>query len=218
MKRLLSVIAILTLSHTGHGQTKSLDFAVDSVTRHVGIFDSVKVGPDYRLYWAEELITKWGDYTAYGQHTQNLLGYRGQAKKVMLAFEGIHGREGKPGKYYRSSAFYYYKLKSNGKVDSSDPTNGSVGFNLNFNLKGEYLYFEFTDFYFGDPHNELGHFEDPQLLGPDGVHFLSESQKPWSRIKKEYYARFRIIFQNLKEFISSRYKIPDQDIIEHIHH
>jgi hypothetical protein len=212
MKRIITILPILVLSYAVFGQINKQVFHVDSTNGLICICDSVKVGPHYPGIRAELLIAKWGDYTAYGYHAQRLLGFRRQEKRIVLSFESIHGREGLPGKYCKSGGLRYLVRKSNGEVDSSDQTSGSVQFNLNFEVKGEYLLFEFTNLEYIDLKYELGKFEDTQLLGPDG-HLLSEKEKLWNRIKIEFYDRFEILCRNLQEFIIGHYRTPEKPIV-----
>lgn len=92
-------MSILVLSYISFGQLKNQDFEVDSTTGLICISDSVKVGANYKSIWAELTIAKWGDYTAYGNHAQNLFGYQAHEKRVRLSFNAIYGREGHPGEY-----------------------------------------------------------------------------------------------------------------------
>ena len=54
----------------------------------------------------------------------------------------------------------------------------------------------------------MGKFEDAHPLGNDGVHYLTEKQFPWTRIKKEYFERFQLISRDLVRFIQYYYKTP----------
>ncbi|HEX9513121.1 MAG TPA: hypothetical protein VF939_21675 [Puia sp.] len=212
MKRVLQVIPILILGHFTFGQTRKLDLPINPSTGLICILDSVKVGANYPVSGAKELISKWGDYTAYNNPTQKLFGYIQREKEVTLGFLSIYEYETQRGKFYKSGQLQYL-AKKNGKIDSSDKTNGDVSFRINFEIKGEYILFELTDFSYAGLKNELGKFEDPLVLGPDGVHFLSEKQKPWNRVKKEYYVRFQVICGNLKEFINMHYQSPGKPIL-----
>jgi hypothetical protein len=213
MKRVLQIIPVLILGHFTFGQTKKLDLPVNPSTRRVCILDSVNVGPNYPIFGVKELIRKWSDYTAYNNPTQRLFNYSPQEKKVILGFNLTYEYETPRGKFFKSGQLQYMAQKGNGKVDSSDKTDGDVSFIINFEVKGEYILFEFTNFYYSGLKNELGNFEDPKVLGQDGVNFLSEKQKPWGRIKKEYYTRLQIICENLKEFISRHYQSPTKPIL-----
>ena len=206
MKYFLNLLPLLILFQSTFAQKNRNDLPTNRETGLVSILDSVKVGAGYPIFWVKSMVDDWANYTTYhNNRVRNIFGYAPNEKEADFGFGSIYEDEIRPGKYFKPGQLNYTK-KIHGRKDPTDKTNGSVSFHLNFMVRGNYIVIEFTRFNFMSPKNELAKFEDPKMLSNDGVHFLTNAQKPWPRIKKEYYARLQVIFGSMKEYLSGHYQ------------
>lgn len=188
-----------------NAQGKKPDFPINPSSGLICICDSVKVGEKYSTLSLRHLIFNWGNFTAF--NSERLFGYNSPDRKITLGFDPIYAYTKQIGKSYKAG-WLTYKAQKGGKIDSQNKSNGGVRFNIVFGVSKDFIVFEITDLFYGGSNNEMAKFEDPKILGPDGVHFLSEKQRPWDRIKKEFYDRLEIISRDLKRFLESHYQAP----------
>lgn len=209
-------LLLLTLSIIGHlaiGQSRqdSLPIAqprqdslpTDPATGLVCLTDSVKAGAHYPLARVKGIIGRWGDAIPVTRPDKYIFGVDPKKKEIKVDFYKIYKDDERPGRYVRGGQLDYREFKKNGKPDSSDKRNAAFSFNLYFEIREGYIVYEFTDLRYMGLHNELAKFEDATVLGPDGVHYLSEEEIPWIMIKQEEYGRMQILARNLKKFIRS---------------
>jgi len=203
MKQFLQISVLIFGSLFSKGQPNKAGFPFNAATGRIHITDSVKLRPGYEIFWCKELVSDWANRTAYGSLKKTLFWL---PKGTSIGFQSIYESETEKGKYFKPGQLDHYSIKPNGRVDSSDKTNGTVGFKINFTMAGDFIILEFTDFHYSGFYNEIGSFEDEQLTGPDGVRHLSEREKPWLRIRRENYARLQLVCQDLKQYIGKHYK------------
>jgi hypothetical protein len=207
--RLAGIGCLIAFSSVIMGQTHlSKDsFPINRATGRVSIMDSVKAGPDYKTSWIIDLVLNWGDYRAYPKNAYKLFGGPWQGYKVGVGFEGVYAAKGAGSgeAFQRLGQLDYRALRLNGETDSSDKTDGNLGFHLVFWHHGEYIVFEMTDLYFASIENELAKFEDAALLSNDGVHYIKNDRGLWARIKRAYFGRLELLARDLKAYITEHY-------------
>ena len=211
MRSFCVFFAVMLFAKFSCAQSTSRTLQVNLSTGLVSIDDSVRVGPNYRIDSINVLIEKWSNYMGDRNNAARAFGFL-MRKRFTLIYSPIYAYGYKPG-YYKAVTMYYEAMNEDGKVDASDSINGSVRFNINFLITGDYLVYSFTNLAYVGSRNEMANLEDSTLLGPDGVHFLTEAQKPWTKIKKEYYDRVQTLSQNFRRFLSTHYQSPNKPIL-----
>lgn len=202
MQRLFLLLSFISIGHWAASQQNAVGLPVNPATGKVAILDSAKVSYEYPPAWVQYLMTDWSDYTASHNPTVRLFGLSPTKNKLIVGFTPFYPENSR---FYKECSFFYQALKNN-KKDLSNPINGQVSFRLYFLVRKDHVLLEITDFNYMSPHEELGNFEAPQLLSHDGVHYLTESQKPWTRIRKQYYSWARIVMRDVKAYIERNYK------------
>jgi hypothetical protein len=204
MKHLLKTLLLLLLVNAAFSQAKELP--VNPSTKLVSILDSIQVGDGYPIFWVKSMVDDWANYTVYNNdRVRNIFLYDTMERKADFGFESIYEDEKHPGRFFKYGGLRYLS-KIHGRKNTADKTIGQVSFYLYFQVRGKYIIVELTKLHFSNDKNEMGAFEDPQLLSNDGVHYLTNDQRPWLRIKKEYYARLQVVAGNLKEYLVKHYK------------
>jgi len=204
MKHLLKTLSLLLLVDTAFSQVQELP--VNPSTKLVSILDSIQVGDGYPVFWVKSMTDDWANFTVYNSdRARNIFLYDTTERKADFGFGSIYEDEKHPGIFFKNGTLRY-KSKIHGKENPADKTIGQVSFYLYFQVRGKYIVLEVTQLHFSNDKNEMGAFEDPQLLSNDGVHYLTNDQRPWPRIKKEYYARLQVIAGSLKEYLIKHYK------------
>jgi hypothetical protein len=212
LHRHFPIIFILTCGLGAAGQSKSRDtscqsYPIDTILHKIAWKDSVHVGTHYRWTSLQEMIDNWNDWISNGNHAQKDFNYNASRYvRCCSIHEDAQTPDGRPLK--QRAVLEYHSVGADGKVDHKDKTNGNVYFDLVYWVRGQYAYIEFTDLSFIGPVAEMGNFEDPQLLSNDGVHYCTEQQMPWTRIKADYFERIKLVSRDLVRFIQYYYKTP----------
>lgn len=210
MRSILIILASVCYFNLSFGQSASSLFPVDPLTKRITIDDSIMVGPDYSIDSVKVLIEKWSNYMGDRKNAGRMFGYT-IYQQATLIYTPIYSYDFKPG-CYKDIQIYYDSVGQDGKTDTSNKLLGSVRFRLDFKIKGNYLMLSYTEMSFTSRRNEMGQLEDAALLSSDGVHFLTNEQMPWPKIKQEYFERVRILSQNLNHFLTTHYQTPNQPI------
>lgn len=166
----------------------------------VSIIDSIKVSDKVNTYEMQQIVRQW----------QKLVNDDAQLQKV------FHYNTGEEAAYFHCSPGYRRGkdiftdkgnlIYSGGKKvlgqHVTDISNGKVDFSLNYEIRGKYVVFEFTDLVFTWRHDEQvrGRFEDAKTSRPFAVGITANNKKNWERIKMEYIDRFAVLMKNLKEY------------------
>jgi hypothetical protein len=211
MQRISCVILTLAITYFSFGQQEHRNLNTNPLTGLVSIRDSVKVGPKYSISSMMILFDNWCNYTAYS-HGREILDHVNGEKKIILGFFRTYEHPELIGKFYKGGQLSCSTKNSKGKMNSTANTDGDVSFDFIFGITGDHIVYEFTKFRYISSKNEMGKFEEHQILSNDGQHFLSEKQKPWNKIKKEYFDRFEILSEDLRHFLATHHQKPDQPV------
>ena len=201
MKPIILILTLLTVI-----SLKGQDLPVNTLTRLVSITDTIPLN-NISVKEFKAILGKWQNYLNQKANLEKVFLLKSKDESLSLGFGSSlfnSSAETQKDIYTNSGSLSYFGYKRDPvfkEATSLNATNGKVTFNFIYSIKdGKFLY-EFTNLEYGG-YGTSGKFEDDKPIKPFSVGVLAQNKKRWAAIKSEYFERFRILSEHLKNYIS----------------
>jgi hypothetical protein len=210
MKILLLLITGLFINIRLNAQ----DLPINKQTGLISIRDSFMVQPNFDLKTFQDFISKWGSYISIESEAQKVFNYDGIKNQILI--NGSSGFELAKNKYSgKGEMIYIGRIKVLGQLSGVESSTGTVKYTLNYTIENGNAVYEFTDFEFVNSDNELNKekFETENVTNKFVFqkNAFANNKKIWLDIKKSYIERFKVLSNNLKEYITANLKLQTLD-------
>lgn len=193
--RILFIIALLP-SALSICQT----LPTNPATGLVSIMDSIKISDKVGTNEMQLVVRQWQKLINDKAQLSKVFGYKTGEKEA--SFHCSPGYERGMGKLTDKGDLAYIGGKKVLGQQVQEISIGKVDFSFNYEIRGKYVVFEFTDLVFTWRHDEQvrGKFEDAKTSKPFAIGITANNKKNWERIKMGYKDRFTVLMKNLKEY------------------
>ena len=157
----------------------------NKTTGLVSIRDSIQVSDKVNANEMQQIIRQWQKFVNDDAQLQKIFNYNtGEESAYFHCSPGY--RRGEDKYTDKGNLVYSGGNKVLGQ-HVNDISNGKVDFSFNYEIRGKYVVFEFTDLVFTWRHDEQvrGRFEDSKTSKPFAIGVTANNKKNWEKIKKE---------------------------------